>query len=216
MVRAIVLSRTYRLSGQHLSANVAADEDNRLLWRANLRRLEVEAIRDSLLATSGLLERERPTGAPFDASNIIDLAKGDKKNRRSGVADTIGQSIRSVYLPVFRSKLPGMFTVFDFAEPDQVNGHRDVTTVAPQALFMLNNPFVVDVSKRAAEQILAQKLPDDPSRVRYAYANTLCRYPTEAETTRALAFLSAGEDRLSGWATFTQALYSAAEFRYIP
>ena len=215
-VRAIVLSRTYRLSGQHLSANAAADEDNRLIWRTNLRRLEVEAIRDSLLATSGLLERQRPVGAPFDASNIIDLSKGDKKNRRSGAADTIGQSIRSVYLPVFRSKLPGMFTVFDFAEPDQVNGQRDVTTVAPQALFMLNNPFVVDTSTRAAEHILALKLPDDKARVRYAYTNVLCRYPTEAEISRAVAFLSASEDRHSGWAAFTQALYSAAEFRYIP
>ncbi len=63
-----------------------------------------------------------------------------------------------------------MFTVFDFAEPDQVNGQRDVTTVPPQALFLLNNPFVVEVSKKAAQRILAQDLPDETSRLRYAYA----------------------------------------------
>jgi len=119
-------------------------------------------------------------------------------------------------LPVFRSKLPGMFTVFDFAEPDQVNGQRDVTTVAPQALFMLNNPFVVDVSARAADRILEQNLPDDNARIRYAYADALCRYPTDAETTRALEFLGSGNDRRSSWAALTQALYAAAEFRYIP
>ena len=109
-----------------------------------------------------------------------------------------------------------MYTVFDFAEPDQVNGQRDVTTVAPQALFMLNNPFVVDVSARAADRILAQKLSDDSARVRYAYAYALCRYPTETETARALAFLGKSGDRRSNWAAFAQALYSAAEFRYIP
>lgn len=216
IIRTIVLSRTYRLSGQHSDANVAADEGNRLYWHANLRRLEVEAIRDSLLAAGGFLERERPVGAPFDASIGGDLSKLNKKNRRNGIPDTIGEPIRTVYLPVFRSKLPGMFIVFDFAEPDQVNGRRDVTTVAPQALFMLNNPFVVEVSKHAAQRILDQPLPDDRSRIRFAYAYTLCRYPTETETARAVEFLSHGTDQLSNWSTFTQALYSSAEFRYIP
>lgn len=216
VVRAIVLSRTYRLSGQHSEINTAADEDNQLYWRANLRRLEIEAIRDSLLAAGGLLEQERPTGAPFSQSMGSDLSKINQKNRKNNVPDTIGEPIRTVYLPVFRSKLPGMFTVFDFAEPDQVNGRRDVTTVAPQALFMLNNPFVVEVSKRAAQRILDQPLPDDHSRVRFAYAYALCRYPTEAETARALEFLSDDSDRQSNWATFIQALYSAAEFRYLP
>ena len=215
-VRAIVLSRTYRLSGQHSETNAAADEDNQLYWRANLRRLEIEAIRDSLLAAGGLLEQERPTGAPFSQSMGSDLSKINQKNRKNNLPDTIGEPIRTVYLPVFRSKLPGMFTVFDFAEPDQVNGRRDVTTVAPQALFMLNNPFVVEVSKRAAQRILDQPLPDDRSRVRFAYAYALCRYPTEAETARALEFVSDDSDRQSNWATFIQALYSAAEFRYIP
>ena len=216
LVRTIVMSRTYRLSGQHMAANEAVDEDNRLYWRANLRRLEVEAIRDSLLAAGGMLKSDRPTGAPFDASDATDIAKADKKKRKSAATNSIEQTIRSVYLPVFRSKLPGMFTVFDFAEPDQVNGQRDVTTVAPQALFMLNNPFVVDVSARAADRILAQKLPDDSARVRFAYAYALCRYPSESEIAGALSFIGKSADRRSSWAAFVQALYSAAEFRYIP
>jgi hypothetical protein len=216
LVRSIVLSRTYRLGGQHVPENAVADEGNKLYWRSNLRRLEVEAIRDSLLAAGGILDLTRPIGAPFDASFGGDISKANPKNRKNNVADLISQPIRTVYLPVFRSRLPGMFTVFDFAEPDQVNGQRDVTTVAPQALFMLNNPFVVDVSARAAERILAQNVTDDKARIRYAYAYALSRYPTEAETARALAFLEAGQDRQSSWAALTQALYSAAEFRYIP
>ncbi len=214
LVRSIVLSRTYRLGTTHIAANAKTDEDNRLHWRANLRRLEVEAIRDSLLVAGGMLRAERPAGAPFDGNPGNDLTKANGKG--GGKGDVIAQPVRSVYLPVLRSKLPGMFTVFDFAEPDQVNGQRDVTTVAPQALFLLNNPFVVDVAKRAAERILAQDLPDEKSRVRRAYASALCRQPTDAETERAVEFVRAGQDRQAGWAALMQALYSAAEFRYIP
>jgi hypothetical protein len=215
-IRNIVLSRTYRLSGQHSSANAAIDESNRLYWRANLRRLEVEAIRDSLLAAGGMLKTAKPDGAPFDGSAGGDLSKANGKGRNGMSSNSIEQPIRSVYLPVFRSKLPGMFTVFDFAEPDQVNGQRDVTTVPPQALFMLNNPFVVDVSTRAAKRILEQPVADEKARVRYAYAYALCRYPTETETERTLKFIDAGNDRQSSWAALTQALYSSAEFRYLP
>ena len=213
LIRSIVLSRTYRLSGQPIPANSAVDEANGLYWRANLRRLEAEAIRDSLLAAGGMLQTERPAGAPFDSSDAGDLGKG---NRKGKAEDPIVRPVRSVYLPVFRSKLPGMFTVFDFAEPDQVNGQRDVTTVPPQALFLLNNPFVVDVAKRAADRILEQNLPDEKTRVRFAYAYSLCRYPTEAETERALTFLNETKDKRSNWAALTQALYSSAEFRYLP
>lgn len=215
LIRAVVLSRTYRLSGQHLEASASVDEGNRLYWRANLRRLEAEAIRDSLLAAGGMLQTGRPAGGPFDGSYNVDLSK-TKPGRRDAVSDPIAEPVRSVYLPVLRSKLPGMFTVFDFAEPDQVNGQRDVTTVPPQALFMLNNPFVVDVSERAAQHILNQHLPDEKAKVRYAYAYTLSRYPTDVETARALAFLGAGEDQPSSWSTLMQALYSSAEFRYVP
>jgi mono/diheme cytochrome c family protein len=213
LVRSIVLSRTYRLSGQPIPANAAVDEANSLYWRANLRRLEAEAIRDSLLAAGGMLQTDRPAGAPFDFSDAGDLGKG---NRKGKAEDPIVRPVRSVYLPVFRSKLPGMFTVFDFAEPDQVNGQRDVTTVPPQALFLLNNPFVVDVAKRAADRILEQNLPDEKARVRFAYAYSLCRYPTEAETERALTFLNETKDKRSNWVALTQALYSSAEFRYLP
>ncbi|MCB1224877.1 MAG: PSD1 domain-containing protein [Verrucomicrobiales bacterium] len=211
MIRAIVLSRTYRLSTTHLAANAAADEGNHLYWRANLRRLEAEAIRDSLLAAGGMLQKERPEGAPFDGP-----VNGDLSRTKGNGSDAITRPVRSVYLPVIRSRLPGMFTVFDFAEPDQVNGQRYVTTVAPQALFLLNNDFVIETSRRAAQRILEQKLPDEKARVAYAYAYALCRRPTEAETQRALDYLGTGEGRERHWAEFTQALYSAAEFRYIP
>lgn len=213
LVRHMVLSRAYRLSSEHSVENAKVDEGNALYWRSNLRRLEVEAIRDSLLSAGDMLLRARPPGPPAQVPPNADLSR----NSRVDIEGELGNKpVRSIYLPVFRSKLPGMFTVFDFAEPDQVNGVRDVTTVAPQALFLLNNSFVVDASKRAAERILAQDVSDDTARIKYAYAYTLSRYPTEAELQRALEYLSQGADRKAAWAELAQALYASAEFRYIP
>jgi hypothetical protein len=213
LVRHIVLSRTYRLSGDHSLDNSKRDEANIFYWRSNLRRLEVEAIRDSLLSSGDMLLRARPPGPPAQVPPNADLSR----NNRSGSEGDLGDKpVRSVYLPVFRSKLPAMFTVFDFAEPDQVNGVRDVTTVAPQALFMLNNSFVVAAANRAAERILSQDVSDDNARVRYTYAYILSRYPTDAELQRALDYLSQGPDRKAAWTELAQALYASAEFRYIP
>jgi hypothetical protein len=214
LVRSLVLSRTYRLAVAYPAANVAADEGNALFWRAHLRRLEAEAIRDSVLAAAGTLDLDRPEGAPFDRSVGADLAKVN--NRRAGAAsDVIARPVRSVYLPVFRSRLPGMFTVFDFAEPDQVNGRRDVTTVPTQALFFLNNPFVVSAARSTADRLLQPAAADDATRVREAYARVLGRFPTPEESARALDYV-ARDPGGAGWAAFVQALFSSAEFRYIP
>jgi hypothetical protein len=218
MIRLMVLSRTYRLSVAYPADNVAADEDNSLYWRANLRRLEAEGIRDGLLVSSGLLQPGRPDGAPFDRSVGGDLGKVSKKGGKAP-SDVILKPIRSVYLPVFRSRLPGMFTVFDFAEPDQVNGQRNVTTVPTQALFFLNNPFVLKTASAHAAQLLDLEDATDADRVQKAYAAVLGRFPSPAEVDRALAFIREGDgedDDQEAWAAWIQALYSTAEFRYIP
>jgi hypothetical protein len=195
---------------------VAADEANQLFWRANLRRLEAEAIRDSLLATSGLLDDNRPDGAPFDRFDGADVGKLSKKGGKAA-ADPILRSERSVYLPVFRSHLPGMFTVFDFAEPDQVNGQRDVTTVPTQALFFLNNPFVLQASEACAKELLGLRDVSGTERVEQAYLRILGRPPVAAESESAAIFVRESEGSPEkAWAALVQALYSSAEFRYVP
>jgi hypothetical protein len=215
MIRSLVLSRTYRLGIAYPAANVAADEANQLYWRAHLRRLEAEAIRDSLLVSSGLLDPARPERAPFDRTVGGDVGKTRKKG--GGPSDPILRRERSVYLPVFRSRLPGMFTVFDFAEPDQVNGQRDVTTVPTQALFFLNNPFVLKASEACASQLLARSGAADEDRVEHAYLQIYGRPPAAAEVESALAFVRESEGApAKGWASLVQALYSSAEFRYVP
>lgn len=216
MIRALVLSRTYRLGIAYPERNVAADEANQLFWRANLRRLEAEAIRDSLLATSGLLDDNRPDGAPFDRFDGVDVGKLSKKGGKAA-ADPILRSERSVYLPVFRSHLPGMFTVFDFAEPDQVNGQRDVTTVPTQALFFLNNPFVLQASEACAKELLGLRDVSGTERVEQAYLRILGRPPVTAESESAAIFVRESEGSPEkAWAALVQALYSSAEFRYVP
>lgn len=208
LIRHILLSRTYRMSSANIATNSQVDEGNTLFWRMNLRRVEAEVIRDSLLAAGGLLELRRPFLAP--AEKLSSSFMGN--NGISSLPDSFyHEKVRSVYLPVFRSHLPEAFTIFDFADPSLVNGKRDVTTVPPQALYMLNDDFVIDVAKRGADRILRIQLSNKAARIRYAYAYALCRRPTEAELERADAFIS----RQGDWAPFLQALFSTAEFRYV-
>ena len=132
LVRRIVLSRTYQLSTQEDSRALAADPENRLLWRANRRRLDAECLRDALLVGRAAGSRIEMGGPTFPAELAADYGFKHSDTRRS------------VYLPVFRNSLPDLFEVFDFADPSMVVGRRNVSTVAPQALFLLNHPFVLD------------------------------------------------------------------------
>jgi len=215
LIRRIVLSRIYRLRTEHSAEEHRRDEGNLYFGRANLRRLEAETIRDSLLALSGQLDTGRPEGAPFDPTFTGDLARGGRGS--SEVEKAFARPIRSVYLPVFRSELPQMFSVFDFAEPDQVNGLRDITTVPPQALFMLNNPFVINAADRIASQLLERTPADQTALVRQVWRRVYCRAPSPAESSVAVGFLknNTNEPRKQ-LAALIQSAFASAEFRYRP
>jgi hypothetical protein len=191
LVRSIVLSKTYR---QASGRAPASDPDNRLLSRANRRRLDAECLRDAMLSVSGKLATERPDGPTWPASISSDYAY-----RHAGTE-------RSVYVPVFRNALPGLFQVFDFADTSVGTGRRDASTVAPQALFLLNNPFVLEQSKHAAARLPAEA--DGRARAVRAYRLVLGRPPTEAET--AIVLRSGGD-----WPRVFHALFASAEFRYV-
>ncbi len=116
--------------------------------------------------------------------------QGEREKKRGDTADPIASPVRSVYLPVMRSKLPGMFTVFDFAEPDQVNGQRDVTTVPPAGPLPPQQPL----RRRGVEK--GRPIASSPriclTRPRASVTPTLhpLPLPSDAEVTRSLAFLS--------------------------
>jgi cytochrome c553 len=198
LVRSMVLSRTYRLasSGGTGLQTGAADPENRLYGRANRRRLEAEAIRDAMLSVSGKLSNERG-GAMFPASIAADY----------GFKHTA--TCRSVYVPVFRNALPEMFDAFDFADPSTVTGRRNASTVAPQALFMMNNPFAVEQAKHAAARLVDEKQSDPLER---AYRLALGRSPSAGERAIATKFL---EMHPGDWAAVFQSLFASADFRFV-
>ncbi|MFM8272581.1 MAG: DUF1553 domain-containing protein [Gemmata sp.] len=201
LVRAVVLSRTYQQSATGAPATVAADPENKLFGRANRRRLEAESIRDTVLAVSGQLDPARG-GPTFPASLAADYGYKANSNRRS------------VYLPLFRNAVPEMLDVFDAADPSTVTGKRTSGTVAPQALFMMNNPFVLEQSKHAAARLLGEKHADDASRLARAYKLALGRGPTAGEREVAQRFLKGRADQ-DAWAALFHALFASAEFRYV-
>ena len=224
LIRRIVLSRAYQLSGDANEAAIAVDADNTLLWRANTRRLEAEAIRDALLAVSGQLDLARPVGSP-----VTEL--GDQLVRGVDLKKLVPESNhRSVYLPVVRDYPPEVFELFDFPSPDMTSGDRAVTTVPMQELFFQNSPFVAGQAKHAAQRVLsADGLDHDVERVDYAFRLALSRPPNEPERNAALTYLvravqvtaetnsdsSVAAARETAWTGVMHTLLAGAEFRYL-
>ena len=205
LIRSIVLSRTYQMSGSHDAANYEADPDNVYLWRMNGRRLEAEPIRDAILAVSGKLERTPPKGSQV-------IAPANRKQTYVGNTPPV----RSVYLGIVRgSPLPEILSLFDIASPNLVVAQREVTTVPAQSLYLMNSPWVVDQSKGFAQRLTGEKGMDDAARVDLAYRLALARPASDREKARALAYVqqSGGGDK--AWANFCQALFASAEFRYV-
>lgn len=203
LVREIVLSHTYRQSTAADPRKLAADPENRWLSHRSRRRLEAECLLDTILTASGRLRTE--VGG---------------KTIRPGLAEDYGfrhdSTRRAVYWPVFRNSLPEIFEVFDFADPSTVNGTRNTSTVAPQALFFMNDTWVIAESQFAAKRLLAESHPDDQSRLYRAFRLTLGRSPTAAESQLALGYFGApATGREEFWSQLFQALFASMDFRYV-
>ncbi len=216
--RRLMLSNTYLMSSQQYDAKAATlDPDGRFLWRFPRRRLEAEAIRDSILAVSGTLDPKRGgTLLNFQPRQYVtSTANADPVKYDS--------NRRAVYLPVVRSALYDVYTAFDFGDPTVMNGDRPSTTVAPQALFMLNSAVVLSATKAQAEALLALKNLDDAGRVRSLYITCFGRPATDGEVKRALSFLlkfevayaKAPSPHLSAWQSLCKSLIASNEFLYV-
>ncbi len=205
LIRTIVLSRTYRLSSSR--DGQPEDPENRLLAHMNRRRLDAESLRDTMLSVGGTLKLEMG-GATFPA------------NLKTDVGFQFQEPRRSVYVPVFRSSLPELFEVFDFANPSLVTGRRDISTVAPQALFMMNHPFVRTQARLTAERLLSDPLLNESHRINHAYLQILGRHATETEVSLGQDFLKTVTDtsekgRIEAWTQMVQSMFLTIEFRYI-
>ncbi|APW63579.1 PSD1 and planctomycete cytochrome C domain-containing protein [Paludisphaera borealis] len=189
LVRKIVLSRAYSLSSEAVPGNMNVDPADRFVWRHAPRRLAGEEIRDATLAADGSLRRTRPEGSAAKDLKVMELPNNGPLART--LADqALASADRSIYLPLLRGLTPTSLEVFDFAEQSMVTGSRDTTTVATQALYFLNDPFVRRHSLTLADRLLARTELDDAARLELAYRLTLGRGPTPAEVERGRRFLA--------------------------
>jgi hypothetical protein len=221
LIRSIVLSRVYQLSSQHDAKNYEIDPANRFLWRMERRRLDAEEIRDAILVASGQLDRARPDGSPV--MELGNMPTGGNKK----LQEIRNQSnLRSVYLPILRGLVPEMLQVFDEADPGLIVGKRDVTTVPTQALFLMNNPFVLRQAGSMAKRILEQKDLNQQARIEMAFRLALGRPATEQERTEVAKHLNeyrqtvqqSGQKAnplLAAWTSVCQTLFQCGEFRYV-
>ena len=213
LIRDIVLSHTYQLSSARDAKNQGIDPDNVTLWHASQRRLDAEAIRDSVLSITAQLDLKPAEGSVVSTMPDTDLGKAHVY----GMLEDESLK-RSVYLPIVRSRVPEILEMFDFAEPSLLTASRDVTNVPPQALFMLNGNFI-DHQANIAAKILMKAPMSDADRINAAYWRMLCRPATSLEQARAVKFLEhmgkAGGAAERGMTALCQALFASAEFRYI-
>lgn len=227
LLREIVLSRAYGMSSAHDRAGYARDPDNRLLWRMNRRRLDAEALRDVVLAASNELFHR--AGGPALALQYIENVGGlDPKDVNPVSFRTTkfpeGQyHERTIYLPVVRSRAqPGpaeLRNLFDFVLPTEMAGQRPTTSVATQALFLMNSDFMKSHALKLAEWLLKQEVASDRQRLEKLYLRVLNRPVTDDEAEEARRFLGGNADRSGGklqaaWAAYCHAMLSSNEFLF--
>lgn len=184
LLRNIVLSRAFQQQSRHRPDCAVVDPENKLLWRANRRRLDLEAHRDALLMTAGQLDRT----IGGKSVNIIDAPFSSR---------------RTVYGFIDRQNLPGLFRTFDFAGPDQHSPKRYATTVPQQALFQLNSPFLLQQAEALAARTKSAKTARD--RVQSLYQLVFNRPPTSEELNTAVAYISSADTTPSTIDTTTAA-----------
>jgi mono/diheme cytochrome c family protein len=198
--RELVCSATYRQRSGDRPDCRAADPENRLLWRMNRRRLELEAVRDTLLAAAGQLDTAMH-GRP------VELTKSPFPLRRA------------VYGFLDRQDLPNLFRVFDIASPDQSSPRRPRTTVPQQALFLMNSPFVIEQAQALAARPEVAAATDDSAKAAALYRLVLHRAPDSDELATCRDFLLAAqtqqEAKLNPLAQLAQLLLLTNEVTYV-
>jgi hypothetical protein len=221
LVREIVLSQAYRMGIAANDQAEAVDPENRLLWRMNRRRLDAESIRDAMLVVSGQLDPG--IGGPNIQDSSV-LAQ-EKREVPAEYDYEFADFRRSVYTPAFRNRMHELFEVFDFVDQSSAVARRNVTTVVPQALLMLNNSLVMEYARAAAKRTLAESDLTDLQRIDLAFRESLGRMPSREESAIAIvavsvpavadATASADEARLAAWERLFQGLFGCVDFRYL-
>jgi hypothetical protein len=193
--RRIMLSSTYQQQSQDRPETAAIDAENTLYGRANRRRLDFEATRDALLAVSGRLSG-RIGGLPLPSL-------------------TGTEPRRTIYGFVDRLNLPGLYRTFDFPDPSTTSPRRDQTTVAPQALFLMNHPFMIEIARSTLARADVAGVSDFRSKVTRLFWLAYGRPANEEELTTIRRFLGKPSSDQRHWQSLVQAVLMANEFVFV-
>lgn len=217
LIRSLTSSRTYQLSSQSDARLREADPENRLVGRQTRKRLTAEALRDAMLIATHELDPQPAHGSLIQHRDVLinELPPLHQPSRQ-----------RSVYLLMLRNSMPPELTPFNLPDALRVAGKRDASTLATQALYLLNNAFIVEQSKRFATR-LQHAAPNDEARIRLAYRQALAREATASEVSHGLDFLREADLMLASsasdtaqppttaWAAYCQVLLASNELRYV-
>lgn len=212
--RVILMSETYRRSSAHSAENAAIDAGNQFLWRMNRRRMDAETLRDSVLAVSGSLNLKvggRPVIPPLSAEEASGLWARDQWPESM---DPSEHDRRSVYLYVKRTFPLPMMSAFDSPDSSVSCSRRDSTTVAPQALTLLNSEFMLRQAVRFADKLRKTYGADDRRQVEGMWTSAFGRKPSASEVQSGMSVL-ANESDPNALARLCLVAFNANEFVYI-
>lgn len=218
--RKIVLSAVYQLGSESSQAQHPLDDTNRYYWRFDRQRMDAETLRDSILAVSGSLVPGSNGRHPFPENNQLKFSQG---NPFSAVFD---HNHRSVYLMTPRLNKHPFMALYDGPDPNKSTEKRASSTVALQALTLMNGVFLKEKSTALAQRIL-REAPDNEARIQRAYRLTLARPPESTELAEGLDYLLAYQSELQAegrsaeeaiqfaWVSYSRVLFSSNEFVYV-
>jgi len=188
-----MLSAAYQQSSRPRVDALKIDEGNVLMWRMNPRRMDAESYRDSLIRAAGLLKDNDPGGPSDDNDNTTNYR-------------------RSVYGRISRGRAGTYLGLYDFPEAMASSPGREETTTALQQLFVMNSPFIHNLSSALADAVKAE--PTTDVKVRSLFRKVLARNPTAAEAQRAVSFIV--QHPTDGLELYAQALLSTNEEIFLP
>ena len=217
LIRSLVLSSAYQMSSHPSDPkSETLDPENLSFHRMNIKRLEAESIRDSILSVSGRLDPE--VGGAFIPVHVTEFMEG-RGRPKSGPLDGGGR--RSIYISINRNFLAPMLLAFDLPIPFSTFGRRNVSNVPAQALVLMNDPFVLAEANRWSQRVLSIESFDE--RLRQMYLTAFARPPLQEEKIAAREFIES-ESRLLAkeggtetriWADLAHALLNSKEFLYV-
>lgn len=215
LVKEMVMSHTYRMSSEGEISTT--DPDNRLLSRMNRKRMDAECLRDAMLAAADSMDT-RWAGPNVGDAKAVD--SNDTKVQNLEYGYPFNDTRRSVYTAAFRNVRHPLFEVFDFADINQPIAQRTTSTVATQALYLMNHPQVIELARTAALGSL--KVTSIEEGIQKAYRSSLNRLATPQEISIAKDYLEASisgnathDERRDAWARLIQTLWATPEFRFL-